>query len=226
VISFTAWSLYPRKIRNRHPLDRRLGAPQKQRGDYGKNKFCPCRESNSGRPIHSSTDWTAPTPLRSCRCFYNNTVHNLSLERKFLPRHKISGDICDACSKIISRGETWKRTERKWVFYSYCGESSPLSTAATIGLLYQHQIDDGDRGAIGGMKSSWGNRSSTLFTTNPTWSDPGSNQGHRCGKPATNRLSYGAAHSKVCLNTCKFTFFCRQHWNCCIFQNYFVSIEE
>jgi hypothetical protein len=31
--------------------------------------------------------------------------------------------------------------------------------------------------------------SATLSTTNPIWLDPG----HRCGKPATNRLSYGAA---------------------------------
>jgi hypothetical protein len=28
---------------------------------------------------------------------------------------------------------------------------------------------------------------------NPTWPDPGLNPGRRCGKPATNRLSYGAA---------------------------------
>jgi hypothetical protein len=30
-------------------------------------------------------------------------------------------------------------------------------------------------------------------TTNFTWADPGSNSGRRSGKPATNRLSYGAA---------------------------------
>jgi hypothetical protein len=30
---------------------------------------------------------------------------------------------------------------------------------------------------------------------NPTWPDPGLNPGRRCGKPATNRLSYGAAYS-------------------------------
>jgi hypothetical protein len=28
---------------------------------------------------------------------------------------------------------------------------------------------------------------------NPTWPDPGLNPGRRGGKPATNRLSYGAA---------------------------------
>jgi hypothetical protein len=35
--------------------------------------------------------------------------------------------------------------------------------------------------------------SATLSTTNPTWLDPGLNSGRRGGKPATNRLSYGAA---------------------------------
>jgi hypothetical protein len=29
---------------------------------------------------------------------------------------------------------------------------------------------------------------------NPTWPDPGLNTGRRSGKPATNRLSYGAAY--------------------------------
>jgi hypothetical protein len=37
---------------------------------------------------------------------------------------------------------------------------SPLGTAVTIGLLYQPQmIDDGDCGAVGGMKIGWRNRS-------------------------------------------------------------------
>jgi hypothetical protein len=34
-----------------------------------------------------------------------------------------------------------------------------------------------------------------LSTTNPIWPDPGSNPGRRAGKPATNRLSYGATRS-------------------------------
>jgi hypothetical protein len=34
----------------------------------------------------------------------------------------------------------------------------------------------------------------TLFTINPTWPDPESSPGHRGRKPATNRLSYGAAN--------------------------------
>jgi hypothetical protein len=35
--------------------------------------------------------------------------------------------------------------------------------------------------------------SATLSTTNPTWTDQGSNPGLRDGRPATNRLSHGTA---------------------------------
>jgi hypothetical protein len=36
--------------------------------------------------------------------------------------------------------------------------------------------------------------SATLSTTNPTWTDPGSNPGLRGDRPATNRLSHGTAY--------------------------------
>jgi hypothetical protein len=39
--------------------------------------------------------------------------------------------------------------------------------------------------------------SATLSTTNPTWTDLGSNPGRRSGKPAANRLSYGTAYSEM-----------------------------
>jgi hypothetical protein len=32
---------------------------------------------------------------------------------------------------------------------------------------------------------------------NLTWPDPGLNPGRRGGKPTTNRLSYGAAHTSI-----------------------------
>jgi hypothetical protein len=62
-------------------------------------------------------------------------------------------------------------------------------------------IDEGDCGVIGGMKIVQGKPkysektcpSAILSTTNPTWPDPAANPGRRGGKPATNRLSYGAA---------------------------------
>jgi hypothetical protein len=34
----------------------------------------------------------------------------------------------------------------------------------------------------------------TLSTTNPTWTDPGSNPCLRYGRPAANRLSHGTAY--------------------------------
>jgi hypothetical protein len=94
-------------------------------------------------------------------------------------------------------------------FFSGVG-LSPLGTAANSGLLYKPQmIHEGDCGALGRMKIGRGKPkysektypSVTLSTTNPTWPDPGSNPGHRGGKPATNRLSYGAA--KVNVNNVK-----------------------
>jgi hypothetical protein len=40
---------------------------------------------------------------------------------------------------------------------------------------------------------------------NPTWPDPGLNPGRRGGKPATNRLSYGAACTTAFTTTTTFT---------------------
>jgi hypothetical protein len=42
------------------------------------------------------------------------------------------------------------------------------------------------------------NLRATLSTTNPTWIDLYSNPGHRGGKPAINRLSYGTAYLNLC----------------------------
>jgi hypothetical protein len=78
---------------------------------------------------------------------------------------------------------------------------SLFGTVATIGLLYKPQmIDDGDCGAVGGLKvdneTKYSEKtcpSATLSTTNPTWPDLGSNPGCCSGKPATNLLSYVTA---------------------------------
>jgi hypothetical protein len=42
--------------------------------------------------------------------------------------------------------------------------------------------------------------SATLSTTESTWPDPGANPSRRGGKPATNRLSYGAARDVAIIN--------------------------
>jgi hypothetical protein len=88
---------------------------------------------------------------------------------------------------------------RRWyLFFILSGvRLSPLGTETINWPIVQPQmIDDGDCGAIGGMKSGRENQSTrrkpaTLPTTNPIWPNRGSNPGRRGGKPATNRLSYG-----------------------------------
>jgi hypothetical protein len=88
------------------------------------------------------------------------------------------------------------------VFLLLVGWDQVPCTAATSGLLYQPQmIGEGDCGAIGGMKIGRRNRSTRRKPVPaplcppqiPLDQTPGSNPGRRGGKPATNRLSYGAA---------------------------------
>jgi hypothetical protein len=83
---------------------------------------------------------------------------------------------------------------------------SPIGTAATSGLLYKPQmIDEGDCGAIGGMKFGRGNRSTRRKPSPAPLCPPqipndqigDRTPGRRGGKPATNRLSYGAAYIVV-----------------------------
>jgi hypothetical protein len=56
----------------------------------------------------------------------------------------------------------------------------------------------------GKPKYSEKTRPSTTLSKNPIWPDVGSNQGRLCGKPATNRLSYGTATKVGCFrfNSC------------------------
>jgi hypothetical protein len=90
-------------------------------------------------------------------------------------------------------------------FFIFCwwGGTKSLGTLATSGLLYKPQmIDEDDCGAIGGMKIGRGNRS-TRRKPAPTPLCPpqiphdktrARTPDRLCGKPATNRLSYGAAY--------------------------------
>jgi hypothetical protein len=59
----------------------------------------------------------------------------------------------------------------------------------------QHRWNEIDRGKP--MYSRKTCPSVTLSTTNPTWTEPGSNPGLRGGRPATNRLSLGTAYVSV-----------------------------
>jgi hypothetical protein len=88
------------------------------------------------------------------------------------------------------------------LFFFFNLRGGTLGTATTTGLLYQpRMMGEGDSGEIGGMKIGRGaevlgeNLPQRQFcpSQNPTWLDPVLNPGCRGGKPATNRLSYGAA---------------------------------
>jgi hypothetical protein len=75
----------------------------------------------------------------------------------------------------------------------------PLGTSATEWPIAPAP-GDYDDGEFGGMKIGRGNRRTRrklapapLFRHKSHLPDPGSNPGRRGGKPATNRLSYGAA---------------------------------
>jgi hypothetical protein len=80
-------------------------------------------------------------------------------------------------------------------FFNLCGGT--LGTGAITGLLYQSlMIGDGDCREIGGVKIGRGNRSTRRKPAPVLLCLPQLNPGRRCGKPATNRLSYGAAFPK------------------------------
>jgi hypothetical protein len=79
--------------------------------------------------------------------------------------------------------------------------SSPLLLRPLL-LLYQPwtMMDDDECGVLGGMlgRGNWSKRRkpvprAALSTTNPTRPHARSNPGHRCGKRASNLLSYGTA---------------------------------
>jgi hypothetical protein len=74
---------------------------------------------------------------------------------------------------------------------------SPLGTSASNWPLIPAP-DDGECGVVGGMRIDRGNRSTRRkpapvpLCPSQIPYDLGSNPGRRGGKPATNRLSYGA----------------------------------
>jgi hypothetical protein len=75
----------------------------------------------------------------------------------------------------------------------YCGHFWPIVQALDDrwGWLWSNWLNEDWQG-----KPKYSGKtcpSAILSTTNPRWPDPGSNLGRRGGKPATNRLSYGAA---------------------------------
>jgi hypothetical protein len=103
--------------------------------------------------------------------------------------------VSDACPS------PWQQFSCRDFFVISGVRLSPLGTAATTALLYQPQmIDDGDCGAMVGMKIGRGNRS-TRRKPAPAPLCPAQISGRRGGKPATDRLGYGAT-SAVRMTSC------------------------
>jgi hypothetical protein len=89
-----------------------------------------------------------------------------------------------------------------YYYYYWWDGTKSLGTAAASGLLYEPQmIGEDDCGAIGGMKLGRGNQSTRRKPAPAPLCPPQiphdqtrAQTPDRCsGKPATNRLSYGAA---------------------------------
>jgi hypothetical protein len=89
-----------------------------------------------------------------------------------------------------------------FIFILLVGWDYVPNTVATSGLLYKPQmIDEDDCGAIGGMNIGRGNRSTRRKPAPAPLCPPqiphdqawARTPGRRGGKPATNRLRYGAA---------------------------------
>jgi hypothetical protein len=91
----------------------------------------------------------------------------------------------------------------KTFFYLVC---EAIGTAATPGLLCQPRVvvkmivEKQMECRLGGETEVLGeNMPQRHFcpSQNTTWPHPGLNPGRRCGKPATNRLSYGAGNWRL-----------------------------
>jgi hypothetical protein len=99
----------------------------------------------------------------------------------------------------IEKGET---NEPLLLLFSHGVRLSPLGIAATVWPFVPAPDDRWWWFWSNQWNANWQGKpkysektcpSTTLSTTNPTWSDPGSNPDRRGGKPETNRLSYGTA---------------------------------
>jgi hypothetical protein len=104
--------------------------------------------------------------------------------------------------KLVCNFTEQEKSAKKLPFSAGGERLSPLATAATVWSivptpddrcwwLWSNRWNASCQGKPMYSKKTY--PSDTLSTTNPTWPVLGSNPGRRCGKPATNRLSYGTA---------------------------------
>jgi hypothetical protein len=105
------------------------------------------------------------------------------VEHKLINYNYVDGEF--VLLRIVEGGVQTGSTRHRGHLLSYC---------ACPGWLWRWRIIQWNEDWQGKQKYSEKTcPSATLSTTNPTWPDPGLNPCRRGGKPATNRLSYGAA---------------------------------
>jgi hypothetical protein len=143
-----------------------------------------------------------PDKCRSIQAQHLPPPFSLTLS-VFLPggagAYTLPAPAVSAVSFYVSEGST-----PPLIFFAYSGGWSPnwvhrghlLSYCACPGWLWGWRISRWNADWQGKPKySEITCPSATLSTTKPTWPDPGSNPGRCGGKPATDRLSYGAAQT-------------------------------
>jgi hypothetical protein len=87
------------------------------------------------------------------------------------------------------RSRCYGRTAALRLIVQPCDEDDQFFSFFQVMEHRWNEIDRGKPKYSGGQTCP----NATLSTTNPTWTDPGSNPGLRGKRPATNRLSHGTA---------------------------------
>jgi hypothetical protein len=111
------------------------------------------------------------------------------------------GDIFTLCYLLLQLSPAFVSLPKPLIFFAsgvglsplYCGHFWPIVPAPDNrwGWLWSNWWNKDWQGKPKYLEKTC--PSAILSTTNPTWPDRGSNPGRPRGKPATNRLNYGAA---------------------------------
>jgi hypothetical protein len=98
----------------------------------------------------------------------------------------------------------WEEKFGTFFFYLVCEAIGTAAYCASLGVVVKMIVEKQMECRLAGETEVLeGNLPQCHFypSQNPTWPDPGLNPGRRDGKPATNRLSYGAAFEPLNIST-------------------------
>jgi hypothetical protein len=139
-----------------------------------------------------------------------STAHIPSCQQNIAISHVTQPKSYETHTKVEKRIKKTKEVN-VFIYYMVC---EAIGTTATPGLLYQPRVIvkmivekqmkcrlAGETEVLGEILPQCHFRPSQ----NPTWPDPVWNPGRRGGKPATNRLSYGAAPKSTLFYDWRFT---------------------